>query len=277
VFRIGSLAIDAGCGAQGKDLMGSDQREGVAVVTGASRGIGEAIAERLASKGMSVACAATSTANAEPVARRLADQYGVATLAVGLSVQDPISVQDAMAHIEEVLGPISVLVNNAGIAGVVSFLDMPVESFDKIIAVNLRGVFLCSQAAARRMVASGTKGAIVNIGSVTGINGLPNRIAYGASKAAVHHMTKVMALDLVEHGIRVNCIAPGYIKTDLIRELIEDGKVDESLLKRRIPMGELGGPADVASAVDWISSSDARYVTGETLLVDGGWVAYGYV
>ncbi len=254
-----------------------DGRDGVAVVTGASRGIGEAIAERLASKGMSVACVATSEANADPVAKRLATDYGVATLAVGMSVQDQASVDAGMARIEEELGPISVLVNNAGIAGVFSFLEMPVESFDKIIAVNLRGVFLCSQTAARRMVASGTKGAIVNVGSVTGINGLPKRIGYGASKAAVHHMTKVMALDLVEHGIRVNCIAPGYIKTDLIRDLIDAGSLDESLLKRRIPMGELGGPADVASAVDWISSSEARYVTGETLLVDGGWVAYGYV
>lgn len=257
--------------------MSAERRHGVAVVTGASRGIGEAIAERLASKGMSVACVATSAANAEGVARRLAEEHGVATLAVGMSVQDQDSVNDAMAHIEDVLGPISVLVNNAGIAGVVSFLDMPVESFDKIIAVNLRGVFLCAQAAARRMVASGTRGAIVNIGSVTGMNGLPKRIGYGASKAAVHHMTKVMALDLVEHGIRVNCIAPGYIKTDLISELIDAGNLDESLLKRRIPMGELGGPADVASAVDWISSPEARYITGETLLVDGGWVAYGYV
>lgn len=256
---------------------GSQRREGVAVVTGASRGIGEAIAERLASKGMAVACVATSAANAEPVAQRLAATYGVATLAVGMTVQDQVSVDAGMARVEGELGPISVLVNNAGIAGVHSFLDMAVETFDNIIAVNLRGVFLCAQAAARRMVESGTKGVIVNIGSVTGINGLPKRIGYGASKAAVHHMTKVMALDLVEHGIRVNCIAPGYIKTDLIQDLIAKGSVDETLLKRRIPMGELGGPADVASAVDWISSDEARYVTGETLLVDGGWVAYGYV
>ncbi len=257
--------------------MASDQREGVAVVTGASRGIGEAVAARLASKGMSVACVATSASNAEPVARRLSGEFGVPTLAVGMRVEDQSSVEAGMTLIESELGPISLLVNNAGIAGVSPFLEMTVEAFDQVIGVNVRGVFLCGQSAARRMVASGTRGAIVNIGSINGVRAFPQRMAYGASKAAVHQMTRVMALDLVDHGIRVNCVAPGYVRTDLVGDLIAAGSLDEAQLERRIPMHELGRPDDVAAAVDWISSSDARYVTGETLVVDGGWVAYGYV
>lgn len=257
--------------------MTAGKRQGVAVVTGASRGIGAAIAERFASKGMSVACVATSSDNAAPIAARLRADHGVPAIAVGISVQDRDSVEAGLTLIEAELGPITVLVNNAGVSGVTTFLDMPVEDFDRVIDINVRGVFLCAQGAGRRMVASGTQGAIVNIGSITGVNGFPKRMGYAASKAAVHHMTKIMALDLVEHGIRVNCVAPGYIRTDMISDLIELGKLDDQALKNRIPMKDLGTPEDIAAAVDWISSSEARYATGETLFIDGGWNAYGHV
>ena len=250
---------------------------GVAVVTGASRGIGAAIAQRLAAEGLAVACVATSVDNAQPTADRLRAEHGVAAIAVGMRVDDDASIAAGLTRIEDELGPITALVNNAGIAGVAAFLDMDIADFDRIIAVNLRGVFAVGQAVARRMVASHTGGAIVNIGSIAGINGFPKRGAYGPSKAAVHHLTKIMSLDLAEHRIRVNCIAPGYVRTDLVEDLIANGSVDEALVRRRIPLGELGGVDEIAAAVWWLLSSESRYVTGETILVDGGWHAYGHV
>jgi NAD(P)-dependent dehydrogenase (short-subunit alcohol dehydrogenase family) len=247
------------------------------VVTGASRGIGAAIAQRIAAEGFAVACVATSVENAQPTADLLRAQHGAAAIAVGMRVDDDASIAAGLSRIEDELGPITALVNNAGIAGVASFLDIDIADFDRIIAVNLRGVFAVGQAVARRMVASHTNGGIVNIGSIAGINGFPKRGAYGPSKAAVHHLTKTMALDLAEHRIRVNCVAPGYVRTDLIDELIAKGSVDEALVRRRIPLGELADVTDVANAVWWLLSSESRYVTGETILVDGGWHAYGHV
>jgi NAD(P)-dependent dehydrogenase (short-subunit alcohol dehydrogenase family) len=250
---------------------------GVAVVTGASRGIGAAIAARLAHEGFAVACVATSASNAETTAAALRAEHGARAIAVEMRVDDDLSIATALDVIERELGPITALVNNAGIAIVASFLDMELTDFDRLIAVNLRGVFAVGQAVARRMVANRTGGAIVNIGSIAGVNGFPKRGAYGSSKAAVHHLTKIMSLDLVEHGIRVNCVAPGYVRTDLVNELIANGSVDEGLVRRRIPMGELAGVDDIANAVWWMLSAESRYVTGETILVDGGWHAYGHV
>ncbi len=255
----------------------SAQQVGVAVITGASRGIGAAIAERCAADGMAVACAATSASNVEAIVERIRSTYAVKAIGVEMRVENAASVAEGIARVERELGPVSVMVNNAGISGVASFLDMSVEDFDRVIAINLRGVFNGAQVAARHMVASGTKGAIVNIGSIAGVSGFPKRLGYAASKAAVHQMTKVMAIDLAEHGIRVNCIAPGYIRTDMVQGLIDQGTIDVDQLERRIPMHELGTVDDIAAAVAWVASSQARYVTGETIQVDGGWVAYGHV
>lgn len=249
----------------------------VAVVTGGSRGIGEAVARRLAAEGMVVACTATSADTAEAAASRIRGDGGVEAMGLRMQVEEPEDVERAFALVEEALGPVSVMVNNAGIASVASFLDMGVDDFSRVIDVNVKGVFNGSLTAAKRMVASGTRGSIVQIGSIAGINGFPRRVGYCSSKAAVHHMTKVMSLDLAAHGIRVNCVAPGYIRTDMVQDLVDEGKLDEAALRRRIPLGDLGEGADVAAAVAWLASDQARYVTGETLLVDGGWSAYGHI
>ncbi len=247
------------------------------VVTGASRGIGAAIAARFAADGHPVACAATTKANAQAVADEIATSAGVPTMAVEIRVEDHASVVAGLAAVEAELGPIAVLVNNAGIGGVDSLLDYSPEDFGSVIDINLKGVFHCAQVAGQLMVASSTAGSIVNIGSIAGTNAFPKRVAYCASKAAVHQMTKVMSLDLADHGIRVNAVAPGYIRTDLIQELVDSGKLDESTIEGRVPLGEFGLGDDIASAVAWVASSEARYVTGETIAVDGGWLAYGHV
>ena len=250
---------------------------GVAFVTGASRGLGADIARRLAADGYDVACAATSAANAEPTANEITATHGRRAVAVEARVQDPESVERAVDEVERSFGPITLLVNNAGVNRLGPVHELSIEDFDHVIDVNLRGVFICSHFVSRRMVASGTSGSIVNIGSVAAINGFPGRTGYASSKAAVHQLTRVMAIDLVPHGIRVNCVAPGYVKTDLIQDLIDAGRLDIAALERRIPMGELGTGADVAAAVSWLAGAESRYVTGETLVVDGGWIAYGHV
>jgi NAD(P)-dependent dehydrogenase (short-subunit alcohol dehydrogenase family) len=250
---------------------------GVAVVTGASRGLGAAIATRLAADGWSVACVATSEASATPIARTIADDHGVLCLALGARVEDRGQLEAAVDRAEAELGPIGLMVNNAGIAQVANFVDLEADEFQRVVDVNLMGVFHGSQVAARRMIASGTKGTIVQLGSIAGLNGFPDRVGYCGTKAAVHHMTKVMAIDLAPHGIRVNAVAPGYIRTDMVQDLIDAGKVDEVRLTARIPVHELGAPAHIAACVSWLASSESAYVTGEVITVDGGFVAYGHL
>ena len=167
-------------------------------------------------------------------------------------MQHADSVERAVDTIENVLGPITLLVNNAGINRVAPVHEQPVEDFDAVLDVNLRGVFICSHFVSRRMVTDGIPGSIVNIGSVAGIEGFPGRSAYAASKAGVHHLTRVMALDLAPHRIRVNGVAPGYVRTDLIQGLLDDGTLDAATLLRRIPLGEFGESEDVAAAVSWL-------------------------
>jgi len=250
---------------------------GVAVVTGASRGLGAAIAQRLASDGWAIGCVATSEASAAPIAREIAERFDSATTAIGALVEDRAQVDAALDRVEDELGPISLMVNNAGISQVAPFLETDPEEFERIVDINLNGVFHGSQAAARRMVASGTSGAIIQLGSIAGRNGFPHRVGYCGTKAAVHHMTNVMAIDLAPHGIRVNAVAPGYIRTDMVQNLIDAGTLDEQRLAARIPTEELGAPEHIAAAVAWLASSESAYVTGETITVDGGWVAYGHI
>lgn len=250
---------------------------GVALVTGGSRGIGAGICERLAADGWDVAVAATTEQNAATVAADLADRHGVATLAVGMVVQDYQSVVDGCARAEAELGPLGLVVNNAGVSGVAPVLEMDPADFSELIDINVKGVFHGSKAGLAAMMASGTKGSIIQIGSVAGVNGFPQRVGYCSSKAAVHMITKVLGAEMAEHGIRVNAVAPGYIGTDLIQELMDDGRLDPEPVLARIPMGEMGAPVDIAAAVSWLASNESRYVTGETIFVDGGWTAYGHV
>jgi len=248
-----------------------------AVVTGASRGLGAAIVERLARDGWNVGCLATSSESAARVAASASETHGVETRAIGSRVQVRDELNDALSRVEDELGPISLMVNNAGIAQVAPFAELDPSDFQHIVDVNLMGVFHGSQLAAQRMIATDTGGSIIQLGSIAGKTGFPSRVGYCGTKAAVHQMTKVMALDLAEYGIRVNCVAPGYIRTDMVQDLIDEGTLDESRLTARIPTSRLGTPDHIAACVAWLASDQADYVTGETVTVDGGWTAYGHL
>jgi len=246
----------------------------VAVVTGASRGIGRGIALELAAGGATVACVATRAENAEAVVAEIAGAGGRAH-AFGCRVERAAEVARLFDEIAQALGPTRLLVNNAGLSQPMLTLDMTEENWDLQMDVNCKSVFLCSQAAARQMKNAGG-GNIVNIGSILGRNAFPATLGYCTSKAAVDQMTRVMAIEWARYGIRVNCVAPGYIYTEMIDDLVAAGKLTVRDLERRTPQRRLGNVADVAKAVRYLASTDAGFVTGETLVVDGGWTAFGY-
>ena len=248
--------------------------EKIAVVTGASRGIGKSIAVELAEAGARVACVATRAENAAATVAEIQSKGGAA-IAVGCRVEIGAEVTRAFAQLEAELGAVDILVNNAGVTHPQLTLDMTEENWDLHMNVNAKSIFLCSQAAARQMKAHGA-GCIINIGSILGRNAFPATLGYCASKAAVDHMTRVMAIEWARYGIRVNCIAPGYIRTDLIDRLAEEGKLAVKDLEKRTPQRRLGSGADIAKAVRYVASDDAGFMTGEVMVIDGGWTAFGY-
>ncbi len=168
-----------------------------------------------------------------------------------------------------------VIINNAGIARLQLTLDMTEENWDQHMNINAKSIFLCSQAAARQMKER-RAGCIINIGSILGRNAFPATLGYCASKAAVDHMTRVMAIEWARYGIRVNCIASGYIHTELIDRLAAEGKLTLEDLQKRTPQHRLGTGADIAKAVRFVASDDAGFMTGEVMVIDGGWTAFGY-
>jgi len=241
-----------------------------AVVTGAGRGIGRAIAERFLAEGASVLVNDVDPDRLAAAAREMSSLGEVASYAADVS--DPVAVEAMFAHAEAALGGIDVLAANAGIAHARAFLALTADEWDRTLAVNLRGVFLCGQAAARRMVAQGTGGAIVNMSSTNGLMGERDLAAYNASKAGVILLTKTMAIELAPYGIRANCVNPGWIATELSVETgLDPGFVAAYMAK--IPLRRYGRPDDVAAAFAYLASDDASFVTGTELVVDGGQLA----
>lgn len=246
----------------------------IAVVTGASRGIGKSIALELALAGARVACMATRPENAAQIVVDI-EAAGGEALAVGAQVEVGEDVTRVFSEIAESLGPVDILVNNAGISRPMLTMEMTEENWDLHMDVNCKSIFLCSQVAARQMKANGG-GSIVNIGSILGRNAFPATLGYCASKAAVDQMTRVMAIEWARFAIRVNCVAPGYIRTEMIDQLAAEGKLELGDLERRTPQRRLGSGEDVAKAVRFVASEDAGFMTGETMVLDGGWTAFGY-
>ena len=248
--------------------------EKVTVVTGASRGLGKPIAIELAEAGARLACVATQAENAAETVAEITRRGGEAS-AFGCHVERADEVTRLFAEVEEQLGPVDILVNNAGITRPQLTLDMTEENWDQHMDINVKSIFLCSQAAARHMTQHGG-GCIINIGSILGRNAFPATLGYCTSKAAVEHMTRVMAIEWARYNIRVNCIAPGYIESDMIDGLEADGKLTAIDLIKRTPQRRLGSNADIAKAVRFVASEDAGFMTGEVMVIDGGWSAFGY-
>ena len=242
----------------------------VALVTGAGRGIGHDLVLGLAGAGARVAAGVRRVSDAEEVVAAVRAAGGDA-IAVSLDVTDTASIDAAVATTIASLGPLDILVNNAGLGTNHDALDATEDEWDELFAVNVRGLFFASQAAARRMVAQG-HGRIVNVASQAGIVGIRRHAAYSASKGAVITLTKVLALEWAPAGVTVNAIAPTWVLTPGTAERLSDPDFLRSVLDR-IPLGRVGTTSELAGAVIYLASDAAAMVTGTTLVIDGGWTA----
>jgi 3-oxoacyl-[acyl-carrier protein] reductase len=240
----------------------------VAVVTGAGRGIGHSIAVRLASEGARVASVSRTEANAQRTADEINAARADAAKAYPVDVADHAAVQKVGAQILEDFGRVDILVNNAGVTRDGLSMRMSVEDWDTVLNTNLKGAFNFVQALMRPMIKQ-RSGRIINISSVIGLIGNAGQANYAASKAGLIGLTKSLARELASRGITVNAIAPGLIETDMTGVLSEE--VRQAILQK-IPLGKLGQPDDIAAAVAYLASAEARYITGQVLAVDGGMV-----
>jgi 3-oxoacyl-[acyl-carrier protein] reductase len=237
----------------------------IALVTGASRGIGEAIAAGLGEQGATVIGTATSEKGAATISKRFADA-GIKGLGMVLDVTNPESIDTVLKAITEQFGAPTILVNNAGITRDNLLMRMKDDEWDSILNTNLTSVYRLSKACLRSMMKA-RKGRIISIGSVVGSTGNAGQTNYAAAKAGMIGFTKSMAREVGSRGITVNAIAPGFIDTDMTRELSEE--LHKKMLSD-IPLGRLGAPKEIANAVVFLASSAADYITGETLHVNGG-------
>jgi 3-oxoacyl-[acyl-carrier protein] reductase len=238
----------------------------VAIVTGGGRGIGRAIAVRLAEAGVKVVV--NDVGSAEP-ANSVVEEIkalGRQSIAVLADISVKTDVERLVETAKDTFGKIDILVNNAGIARDQLLLRMSDEEWDKVLAVNLKGAFLCSRAVLRHMIRQ-RWGRIISIASIVGIVGNPGQANYGASKAGIIGLTRTLAKEIGSRQITVNAVAPGFIDTEMTQRLGASWKEE---LKNRIPLGYVGSPRDVAEAVAFLASEEARYITGQVLNVDGG-------
>ena len=250
--------------------------EGRAVlVTGGANGIGLACATRFANEGATVAIADRDAIAGEAAAASIGASFFATDVSKKADVDATV---DAFATR---VGRIDILVNNAGITHAADFLDLAEADFDRVIAVNLKSCFLVGQAVAKRMVATpprdgGETGCIVNMSSVNAVLAIPNQVPYVVSKGGIAQLTKVMALSLAPHGIRVNAIGPGTIATELAKKAVLSDAASRRKVLGRTPMKRLGEPAEIAAVACFLASSDASYLTGQTIYPDGGRLALNY-
>lgn len=249
----------------------------VAIVTGAARGIGLAVARRFVMDGAKV------------IVTDIDDQAGQAAVAdlrtlgeamyLHCNVAERLDVRNLVAETLNAYGDIDVLVNNAGIVAGADFLDLEEDDFDRVLSVNLKGAFLCSQAVARHMVekveGGGVPGVIINMSSINSVVAIPNQIPYCVSKGGLTQLTKTTALSLASYGIRVNAIGPGSIMTEMLASVNSDPTARNRVLSRT-PMQRVGEPSEIAGVAAFLASSDSSYVTGQTIFADGGRLPLNY-
>lgn len=244
----------------------------VALITGAARGLGFAIAKRFIDDGTKVVLSDIDEKAGLDAAKSLGPQAHFVACDVGDAKAVDALVKATVAK----FGSLDILVNNAGIVSPADFLEVKEADFDRVLRVNVKGSFLAGQAAAKQMVAqikAGKKpGAIINMSSINSVVALPNHAPYAVSKGGIQQLTKVMALSLAPHGIRVNAIGPGSIATDMLAAVAKDPAVKRKLLSRT-PLQRIGRPEEIASIASFLASDDASYITGETIFADGGRLA----
>ncbi|HOK47496.1 MAG TPA: 3-oxoacyl-ACP reductase family protein [Bryobacteraceae bacterium] len=242
----------------------------VALITGASRGIGRGIAEVFADEGADVAINYIASGQAAEEVAAYVRCKGRRAMTVKADVASRAEVEAMIDKVWNELGPIDVLVNNAGIETIVPFLELTDEQWTRLTDVNLRGEWLCSQVYCRRAVAEKRPGCIVNIGSVQAGAYLPGRTHYAPAKLGLEALTRNVSVEMAPHGIRVNCIHPGLIDTDMVAWVMKRPDLLPGVLAK-ISLGRAGQPREVGTVAAFLASDEASYVTGQTLYVDGGW------
>jgi glucose 1-dehydrogenase len=246
-----------------------------AIVTGAANGIGFACAKRLAADGAAVALADINAELGEAAAKKLRDE-GARAIFVTTDVTERAAIDALVNRAVDEFGRLDIMLNNAGVALTASILEMSDEIFDKVLATNLRSAFIGTQLAARQMVAAGRGGVIINMSSVNALLAIPGLAAYACSKGGLNQLTKVAAIELAVHKIRVVAIGPGTILTDLARNAVLSDDAARRKILARTPLGRAGEPEEVASVASFLASDDASYITGQTIYPDGGRLALNY-
>ena len=248
----------------------------VAIITGASKGIGKGIAIRYAEEGAAVVLASRSTDLLRAIAADIQKKGGQA-LALELDVTRSESVEEVVAKTAAHFGRVDIMVNNAGISMAKPSEELSPQDWHRALETDLSGVFYGCQSAAKQMIRQGSGGCIINITSVYGLVAAPGRAAYCSSKAAANMLTKVLAVEWAKKKIRVNAIAPGYIRTELVQEIIDKGMLAVKDIEKRTPMGRIGEVEELLGMAVYMASDDSSFMTGSVVSIDGGWESYGYI